>query len=386
MQTTETRFKELTAKDHDAFAAAADNLKSIHEHDLDILREKNVAKVNAVINRLPFQTWQRFLDRARLKRRQLLGLGAQDPDFPGESEPDLKQARDQTNKNIENLSKELTSAQAEAEKTLPIVGDIEKAIQNIIASGKIGQADLETIKSEAQKVPNVFSSLKSLANSVTQPEGLTPLILDARLRRLKIEQERIDLRLEYKRSEIQALTDLRDRIAIVVGDPAETGWCDPAPAEASNLGLFRYFLSACPKPALATCREGSNVNGYGACPKEKIITTIASLAKASHGFDEDALGAREGLTDLLSILGFYTSTIGTQQFLLESADIEQQYSATLFQLRMLELDSEEHVIMLGAGIDGLAIYEKGGIRSEDMGHLIQAAQAAAVAAIAGRSK
>src|SRR6267154_434907 len=98
MQTTETRFKELTAKDHDAFAAAADNLKSIHEHDLEILREKNVAKVNAVINRLPFQTWQRFLDRARLKRRQLLGLGAQDPDFPTESEPDLKQARDQTNK------------------------------------------------------------------------------------------------------------------------------------------------------------------------------------------------------------------------------------------------------------------------------------------------
>ena len=52
----------------------------------------------------------------------------------------------------------------------------------------------------------------------------------------------------------------------------------------------------------------------------------------------------------------------------------------------MQLDAREHEILLSGGITGLATFEAGGVKPQDVANIISMAQALATGAIAARVK
>ncbi|HXO39144.1 MAG TPA: hypothetical protein VN872_10925 [Candidatus Acidoferrum sp.] len=87
------------------------------------------------------------------------------------------------------------------------------------------------------------------------------------------------------------------------------------------------------------------------------------------------LNALDGVLHMLAV---------RYDLLIEQTNLSQD--EYIFQIRMMQLNTQENEVLLHAGITGLATYEAGGIKPEDVANIIHTAQALATAAIAARVK
>jgi hypothetical protein len=96
-------------------------------------------------------------------------------------------------------------------------------------------------------------------------------------------------------------------------------------------------------------------------------TTEQNLATALHK-----------LNDLINLLAV------RYDLLVEQTNLSQD--ELIFHIRMMRLSAQEQEVLLHSGITGLATYEAGGIKPEDVANVIHTAQTLATAAIAARVK
>jgi hypothetical protein len=110
------------------------------------------------------------------------------------------------------------------------------------------------------------------------------------------------------------------------------------------------------------------------------------VSQASHELNDDGVNAYGCLVDMLQMLSTVSSIVGNQMYQIERGDMAQYYDETVFQLQLAELDAREHSTLLRTSIQGLATYEQGGIKPQDIANLISAAEVAATAVIAAGVK
>ena len=448
MQDVLKKFDDMTSKDANVFQLAIANVAVVQQNDLEILRQKNLGTLNQTLVNLPTSTWEELTKTIRDTRYRIINYYASSDGNTTNTNPPTAAQEAAANKKLEDLKttiSDLTDAktklQANLAKAAPTVQQIEDVVTSAEALDKPAADVAAEVNALATNIPDALAKLKALSATAIEPShGLQPLIIQFRLDRAKLELERLQLTEQHDKERAQLLQGQMDILTKVLGDPPATAqaFCG---ANDKNIGTdFVKLLSVCPndmavcsKP-LPGCPNGLSVcsthpsecsadlavcpnyqllcptdhptrwcaayrakkkwsaeelalrNAYGARQPERIISTILEVSQASHELNDDGVNAYGCLVDMLQMLSTVSSIVGNQMYQIERGDMAQYYDETVFQLQLAELDAREHSTLLRTSIQGLATYEQGGIKPQDIANLISAAEVAATAVIAAGVK
>jgi hypothetical protein len=403
MQDVLKKFDDMTSKDANVFQLAIANAAVVQQNDLEMLRQKNLGTLNQTLAKIPTMTWRQLTDTILQSRNHIINHYAGSDAVIAAPTAELEAAAtkkiDDLNATIKHLTDQQTELQANLAKASPTVQQIEDVVKSAEALGKPAADVAAEVRALTTNIPDALAKLKALCATAIEPsQGLQPLIIQSRLDRAKLELERLQLIEQQDKQRAQTLQSQMDVLTKILGAPPTTtqAFCG---TEAKNIGIdFVKLLSACPNgPTVQWCAdyrakknwsgdELASRNAYGARQSDKIVSTILELSQASHVLNDDGVNAYGCLVDMLQTLSTVSSIVGNQSYQIEKGDMAQYYEETVFQLQLAELDAREHSTLLRTSIQGLATYEQGGIKPQDIANLISAAEVAATAVIAAGVK
>jgi hypothetical protein len=121
-------------------------------------------------------------------------------------------------------------------------------------------------------------------------------------------------------------------------------------------------------------------------PTHAVAATLQELAGNAKGTTSaDPADPGRRLIRALNKLDLFLDLLAIRyDLLIEQTNLSQD--ELIFHIRMMRLNAQDQEVLLHSGITGLAIYEAGGIKPQDVANIIHTAQTLATAAIAARVK
>jgi hypothetical protein len=358
-------FEQLTSGSTNIFEEAIKNVQAQTDADIAELEKRKQILVDSVATEIPFMTWKDFIGLALSARRQALGMGEGEPVVE-----DLSADAGKVEKEIEELKKEIAEFDQLYSKGAPTIEEFQQTLRGAIDEGK--SIDIKNLKDKAKDLTGDLSQLRALVDRL-QPQGLRRVALETTLLKLQNELARLNLQQEHRKKRLEALQSYSANLKKYAGDyPATEDCSNPRkPDDWPRFGLFSKLLQS-------VC-EGKVLD-------HQILTDLQTMAKDAQQLNKDGVAANKKLVDTLIDLSRLMNLIGAARYDLLIGASRLYDDELVFQIRVTQLNMREHEVLLSGGISGLAAFEGGGIKPQDVANIVTAAQAVATAAIAARVK
>jgi hypothetical protein len=491
-QQIKSDFEQLTSPDGNIFEQAIKNAEAINDADIQQWRNREHTLMDSVATTLPFMTWGELQELTFTSRNQLLDVSRDvlDDGFKKAkvSLDGIKAELDKVKSEEEGIQKELEPFEKADKDPLPTVKQIEDALKKTLEDGSPLNLKLDDLQAKISTLPDDFSNLKKIVESLQAPQGLNKLILQTKLLMLQNEQARLELRQTHFKERQTKLADFEDHVAKYAGgsqqvekrqstlqaiqdqenqikdlenqlknSPAPNSKKTPADLlkektslealmELSKDDLHRIlayekdvndelvkerrkveirpgtetmpdairtcadFKRACDDPT----RKKILVDTFGSfwqvvneickpsyASNDKIFESLKNFAQNGPGVTTEpdefcpiqkqqpakqvTPSREQRLVTVLNKLNNIMDLLSVRYDLfVEQTNLS--HDELIFHIRMMRLNAQEHEVLLSSGITGLATYEAGGIKPEDVANIIHTAQTLATAAIAARVK
>lgn len=427
-QQIKSDFEQLTSPDGNIFEQAIKNADAINDADIQQWRDREQTLIDSMATILPFMTWKELQDFAFTARNQILDV-SRDVDVKTNVSLDgvttqLKQIKNEE----EGIQKEVQTFEDAEKNPLPTVKKTIDAIKKTLDDGSpLDVKNLQDLQAKVSALPDDFSNLKKIVESLHAPEGLNKLILQTKLLLLQNEEARLQLRQTHFKERQAKLADFQSHVSKYTGGSKKTqqkksledalkGNLPDAVKdfdEAQRKQILAYEeqikseLQAEHDKPIKTCSdldEAKNnptrkevlADALGdfwqvvgeicgtSYPQNQLVVdslkNLAERAKAKGGADSE-----QELVKVLTKLSLTLDLLASRyDLLVEQTNLSQD--ELIFHIRMMRLNAQEQEVLLHSGITGLATYEAGGIKPQDVANVISMAQALAQAAIAARVK
>lgn len=389
---TRDAFAAFSTGDNSVFETMISNTLTLKSATLSELYDLNQQSVQDKVNLIPAGTWLDLMNQLKKTQNEFFDayVTAQtilDPTI--QAVPDIKTALETAEDKLQKLRKQKESAQTDLDAAAPQLETLKKSLQNVRSAVAASTKPVKRLSDLAEFVnlKDVWESVTSVkdwfaaAQKAADMPGLQLTIFDLGLQHQQLEFQRLQLQLDQANAAMQIRQRIKDRLAIV--------WGDGAVDSSGHLthGLFGYVYRYTTTTKQCENRKPAEdclIYPFVTDPNEQVLQTVGELANAAKGEVGTGLNATMKLRDLLDILSRYVALIGYQKYLLLADAVESGTDTQLFAIRLSALNTQDREMLVSHGLDGLAAYYAGGIKSEQIANFFRAAQAAATAVLAGR--
>ncbi|HEY2232562.1 MAG TPA: hypothetical protein VGK01_03715 [Candidatus Angelobacter sp.] len=447
-QQIKSDFEQLTSPDGNIFEQAIKDAEAINDADIQQWRDRERTLIDSVATTMPFKTWEKLQELVLLDRSQILDV-SKDPknnflpgNLPGQLEDIGKEKA-----SIDSKLKELQD-QNPVPTVKQIEDEIKKALEDgKQLSGNVAalKDHIKALQGDFGDLKKIVDSLQPQGLNRLQLETRL-LMLQNEEARLQLRQTHFEERqakldafiahvTEYAGDDKQKPTCVEVRVDLaqanhtldsvlgkefyqVLGEICGSAYSPDQPVMAclQNLAQNAQGKSSSEKDGFCTLNEkkaaaekqeskktqkaakvrnpGKNQKSSNQQqPEEKQKPEITPSEMPCSQIDPRKAGGTNGRCidperKLLNVLDKLNSVLHLlavrYDLLIEQTNLSQDES--IFQIRMMQLNAQENEVLLRAGITGLATYEAGGIKPEDVANIIHTAQVLATAAIAARVK
>jgi hypothetical protein len=445
-QQIKSDFEQLTSPDGNIFEQAIKNADAINDADIQQWRDRERTLIDSVATILPFMTWEEVQTLAFTARNQILdvsrdvdpktqvpldGITAQLKKVQKEEKAIQDELKPFEANNEEKGSQEEPKPSDAADKGLlagvqQLVSDLKKTLDD---GGplNLNPKDLEKLQTKISALPKDFSNLKKIVDGLQVPQGLNKLILQTKLLLLQNEEARLQLRQTHFKERQAKLADFQSHVGNYAGGSKKTrekkSFEDALKGNLTdNVKNFdeeqlkqilayeekinKELQTEQAKP-IKTCEDLNNASkdpnrkevlkdafgsfwqvideicGAAYTRTQTVADSLKDLAQQAQA--KGGSGSEQELVKVLTKLSLVLDLLASRyDLLVEQTNLSQD--ELIFHIRMMRLNVQEQEVLLHSGITGLATYEAGGIKPQDVANIVSMAQALAQAAIAARVK
>jgi hypothetical protein len=385
-QQAQTAFNQVSTSDTNIFATMSANTVALKNETIQHLYELNQNAVRAFANQLPTMTWAElaasltsYQDEYLKAYQSALQITKQAPT----QSADLQQALQQGSQRAAELQTELAAKKKALDTELPSLSDMNKSLSDL----KEGLQQVSKVKSLAdlkdyQQFAKVWSAISSAKDWLAKAEKATGgpgeqlIILDLAVQLQANAVKLLQLQQQQVATQLKNVQNRNGDLTRAVG--AGTIGASGRLTQGDFGKVFAYITPCTLQPAQCP------TNGFLRDPNERVLVTIGVLAKQANEEVGKSPDATLALRNLMDVLARSTSLRGYQRFLLLQSGIEEVTDEQLFAIKISAVNADSRAQLINHGLQGIAVYEQGGITPDDIANAFRAAQTIAAAVIAGR--
>lgn len=401
-------FASATLDKNNVFQVMTANTLALEAATVSELHALNRSHALAAIQLVPTMSWNEMLSETSNEQQRILTVYSQSiriAGLPSSATIDsAKAALDDAQSRLVTLTKEQQDLEKDASAKTLELGAMKKSLGDLRDSISKSTKPVHSL-ADLQEFQNLESSWKDIqdiqewlkqAVAMNGSPGLQLTILDLAVQHQEKTVERSQLSLAHAKALVSHAAEIRDLVVTLLGDGSLTSVSSKDLAKTGLFGTMYQYLQPCTQPSTSPCPTGAflsdspatqsstNCRALLGVPAEQTIVTMGRLAKAAQSEVGTCTDNTKALRNLVDILDMYAGVVGYKQFLLLQNALDITTEEQLYSISLSKINASDREILLSHGLSGLAQYYAGGITSQDIANVFQAANTIATGVIAGR--